>query len=129
MKTTYQGLFDQAVKRFRDGTGRAWSYEHSQCMYETEEGNHCVVGDLLKNSKGFNEICYSMKSIEELSYMFEHILPAWVSEKRDFLSSLQAIHDDESNWDNLGGVLNESGEAKLRRVARDYILNYSPPAS
>lgn len=130
---TLQEIFDKAVARLRDGTGRAMG--RSGCQYYMGKGKpRCAIGALLSEglaqdieNAGFGAI----SNITSPKYygLFRDVegeLGMDINLRRlQALQSLQNIHDTPENW--YGERFNPTGEKRLKDIAAHYGLTYTAP--
>lgn len=109
----------RAVKRTTDGT-------LLNCMYNTENGNHCAIGRCLKDKHkekgldfkgnhedawGLNEMYGMLDNILEEKY-HGHVLEFW--------EMLQNLHDTDANWNEHGLTL--EGEEYVQNIKSRFHL-------
>jgi hypothetical protein len=88
---------------------------YSNCAYRGDNGTMCAAGCLIPDEEynpefeglDWGEVGVEIPSLASLTF-----------EDHDLISSLQSVHDNESNWHNID-ILKE----KLRNVAHMYTLS------
>ncbi len=112
-------ILEETVKYYSEDTKRRAIDSHGECVYTTQDGNHCAIGRYLKpeyqNTEwGHNEdtsvtTLYAniLKGIDSLLVESVKGLPLlfWVK--------LQNLHDSNGNWDD---DITFNGLNKVRRI-------------
>tara|TARA_R100000808_G_C2122427_1_gene133437 strand:+ start:259 stop:717 length:459 start_codon:yes stop_codon:yes gene_type:complete len=95
----------------------------SDCVYTTENGQHCAVGRFLKKEHQSTEFQYNEENsiIDILDYMSPEEL--FVEEVQDIpqwlWTSLQGLHDIDGNWGEKG--LTQQGEERAEKIYQKII--------
>lgn len=124
-----QEVFDAVVAHLRSAPKQAISVART-CLYETPEGLRCAIGIFLSGDALQQE-----GNVHDLIHDSPSGTPGWLEDHSELLGTLQSVHDTSWNWSsstaglplNRKGPFNkQQGEEKLRFIAQDNDLTYTP---
>jgi hypothetical protein len=132
LKAFRQGIFDIVVERGSAMTARCLD-RYGNCAYRDGKGNACWAGLLMSDEEAVGED--GKTHIGSVYGLYrEGVLPERYHEHLDLLASLQRVHDEYTNWDNIelpngmtqfghGAPRKDRIAAALREVARVHGLD------
>lgn len=124
---TKQEIFDRVAVHLRAQGMAARREVYPQCAYRLPDGRRCAIGALLPDGHpGLGEEGERAGSVAGLRKRWPDLFEPHLfdySGNTPFLVALQRVHDD-ARLDFLPDM-----EAGLQRVAHDWNLTYTPPAS
>ena len=122
---TNQEAFDKMMNHIRSLPERSLNYE-GECAYN---GSMCAIGSLLtdKEQKDYGDSFRNVSCLLLLMKRDGHT-SALHSLNRNLLTSMQVLHDIESNWDPRAGF-SQHGEFFAKGLADEYGLVYTAPVS
>lgn len=99
MSMSKQKIFEKVVTHLIKQGVRSVN-DYNVCMYRGPYGNKCAVGCLIPDKM------YSAKmegnNIFGLISEFKNILPKYIIDNKEFLMTLQDLHDEKNNWNKNG---------------------------
>lgn len=118
-KETVVKLFNEILLRYKEDTSKRGINIIGRCVYTTEEGEHCVIGQCMNKEglKRFGFFVGTLNCIQDALGKIEfdtilktkyHNIPYHMWQK------LQYIHDADRHWDNKG--LTRQGDAAIIKM-------------
>lgn len=128
---TPQEYYEQAVEYIANQEQRCVDPDQSHCVYENEEGNRCVVGQLIPD--GHKALKYGSTigvMIRKFPDLKKQVLPSGPPGQAEMLATkLQALHDLKTYRQKTGGGLSSPGWRMVRHIAKDFDLKPYVPES
>ena len=112
---TNQGAFDRVVRHLSKMTAQAAGPARSgvHCVYETENGQQCAAGCLIKTKK--QRLDLNEGGAVKVPWFYDSDL------SYELVSRLQTTHDTSFYWNSAG--FNHSGYKRLEEIANMFGLN------